>query len=209
MTFTVLAILAMLVIVSCALLVNAYVISPRTENARLFEDLVSLGKAMEIRFPNQAGLTPRIVEIVTDLADSIPLGRQDRAVMIQAAYLRDIGLSEVPYQLGNSVLSLEELEQDPGYLQHAERGARMLESSSLFSSVSDLIRWHHVRFADYVENPKIPYGANILRIAVDLAVAEKEWGPNMAVNKLRDGSGTIYDPKLVEIIIGDHKVVKP
>jgi HD-GYP domain-containing protein (c-di-GMP phosphodiesterase class II) len=130
-----------------------------------------------------------------------------------AAELHDIGLLTVP----ETVLE-KETALDPAEIalirNHPAAGARIVASASELISVAEMIAAVSERFdgsghPDGLVADQIPIGSRILRVCVAYAAmtAERPYRParttEEAVGELRRGSGSDYDPVVVEALAAD------
>jgi HD-GYP domain-containing protein (c-di-GMP phosphodiesterase class II) len=96
--------------------------------------------------------------------------------------------------------------------RHAEIGANLLRNVPYLSGAIPIIRHHHERwdgqgYPDGLAGEAIPLGARIVAVAdtYDAMTTERvyhnENTPEQAIEEIRTGSGTCYDPVVVEAFL--------
>jgi putative nucleotidyltransferase with HDIG domain len=179
------------------------------ETAQL-DGLRRLALAAEYRDDNTHEHTQRVGHLAALLAREVGLG--DRMVWLvrEAAPLHDLGKIAIPDSilLKPGRLSGEEYEV---VKTHALLGARVLAGadSELLEVAERIVRHHHERwdgdgYPDGLAGEAIPVVARLAAVAdvFDVLVHERpykdSWSVEAAAEEIRKGSGTQFDPAVVE-----------
>lgn len=175
------------------------------------DSMAALAAAAEAKDPTTGNHMHRCRGLAEVLAREAGLGEPVVADIAWSAMLHDIGKLYVP----DSVLT------KPGPLGAAEwelirshpvRGAELLELSRTFETARRIARWHHENidgtgYPDGLRGSRIPLEARIVRVvdAWDAMVNDRPYRRALAVDQamqqLRDGAGTEFDPELVEVFL--------
>lgn len=149
----------------------------------------------------------RVHEICTTLASTIQLSPEQRQILDLAAWLHDIGLVGIPRDLirrwQDAPESLKEDEQTV-INSHPQLGQDLAKFGHHLKEVGVIIRAHHERFdgtgfPDQLKGDEIPWLARLLAVAVDYAASH--FDETMAVEAIKQGSGTAYDPEAVRVFV--------
>jgi len=189
------------------------------ENARLYRDLqdayvatiLALSSAMEAKDPYTRGHSERVAEISRKIALEMGMPKKEADDLHQAGLMHDIGKIGVPDiilqkrgPLNRKEFSLVKL--------HPLIGKQILSPAKFLSRLIPGVYHHHERFdgKGYLEglaNGKIPKEARIMAVA-DAFEAMTSSRPyrgalsvEEAVEELRRGKGTQFDPEAVEALI--------
>ena len=150
----------------------------------------------------------RASHYAVELARRLGVDEADLEILRLAAILHDAGEMAVPqsihFKSGN--LTPPELEK---MKSHVEVGALIVQHAGLPQMASRMVRGHHERwdgngYPDGLRGPSIPLGARILAVADCLA------GPtaDVALRALRLGSGTAFDPDIVQVAVESHDAME-
>jgi putative two-component system response regulator len=179
------------------------------EQARL-ETLERLALAAEYRDDNTHEHTQHVADLAARLARELSLSDRQVSLIHRTAPLHDIGKIAIPDSilLKPGKLSDEEYEV---VKTHALLGARVLTGadSELLEVAERIVRHHHERwdgggYPDALEGEDIPVVARIAAVAdvFDVLVHERpykdSWSVEAAAEEIRKGSGTQFDPAVVE-----------
>jgi HD-GYP domain-containing protein (c-di-GMP phosphodiesterase class II) len=153
----------------------------------------------------------RVAALVAVWAKHLGLPEKDRTDLITAALLHDIGKLALPDKLLKKTarLSLDEYEL---LKRHVEVNGSDLSGIPDAERIESYIRHHHENYngfgyPDGLAGEAIPLGARILHIveAYDSMRISRSSRPSLtqaqAVKELRDLSGRLYDPTLVNHFI--------
>jgi hypothetical protein len=191
--------------------IAAQAVSRRRENAAAqLDGLRRLALAAEYRDDNTHEHTQRVGHLAALLARGAGLGDRMVRLVREAAPLHDLGKIAIPDSilLKPGRLSDEEYEV---VKTHALLGARVLTGadSELLEVAERIVRHHHERwdgagYPDGLADEDIPVVARITAVAdvFDVLVHERpykdSWSVEAAAEEIRKGSGTQFDPAVVE-----------
>ena len=192
-------------------MIAAQAVSRRRElEAAQLDGLRRLALAAEYRDDNTHEHTQRVGHLAALLARDAGLGDRMVRLVREAAPLHDLGKIAIPDSilLKPGKLSDEEYEV---VKTHALLGARVLTGgdSELMEVAERIVRHHHERwdgggYPDALGGEDIPVVARITAVAdvFDVLVHERpykdSWSVEAAAEEIRKGSGTQFDPAMVE-----------
>jgi HD-GYP domain-containing protein (c-di-GMP phosphodiesterase class II) len=141
------------------------------------------------------------------MAEVLSLPPDQKQILEIAAWLHDIGLIGVPRHL------IRKWQSEPQNLDEAERlliehhpilGQELAPFVHHLEGVGKIIRSHHERFdgQGYPDNlvaSEIPWFSRLLAVAV--AYAESTCDPEDAIQAIRLGAGTAYDPEAIRVFV--------
>lgn len=187
------------------------------ERVRVLEDVRAtrqatfraFGIALEHRSYETKGHTDRVVALTTRLGRSVGLDDEALQALQWGAYLHDIGKIAISdaILLKPARLTAEEYE---AVKAHALIGHRMLaDQAFLPREARDVVRHHHERwdgtgYPDGLRGAAIPLGARLFAFAdvFDALTSDRPykevWPVERAVDEIRAGAGSHFDPELVE-----------
>jgi HD-GYP domain-containing protein (c-di-GMP phosphodiesterase class II) len=181
-----------------------------------FEITKALAQAIEAKDPYTHGHSARVVELTALIAQKLDLPEEEKELLKYAAMLHDIGKIGVRGIVLNNSKSLTVKEYDE-IKKHPLVGESIIQPIELLQPIRPLIRHHHEWFngkgyPDGLSGENIPLGARILAVA-DAYDAMKSDRPyrkalteETAIRELKRGSGTQFDPKIVEIFSEISKI---
>jgi response regulator RpfG family c-di-GMP phosphodiesterase len=190
---------------SAGLAYYRFVVFPAHLDSRLEGAIRAFGRAVELRFPNHAGLTEMVVRLARRVGTRIGLGPKRLRELEQAARLRDIGLCAIPYRLVNRRQWNEWSPSEAAtYDCHAEVGGAILETIPSLSRHSETVRCHHAPFvppgsAPFSRVP--PVEARILKACAEFVWHSRYLGHEAAIHHLEQGAGTLYDPHIAREVL--------
>jgi len=181
------------------------------ENVRTFSlsILTSLSDALELRFPFLSGHSSRVRDLSTRIGERMGLAKADLSALRHAAALHDVGIVGIPGNLLAKKRRLNEQETEM-VRKHPFLGSKMLEGVPGMDATRRAILEHHEHF----DGSGYPYGlrgddisvsARILSVAecYDSAVSARPHrgaiSPEEALQVIRGGSGTRFDPEVAEL----------
>jgi HD-GYP domain-containing protein (c-di-GMP phosphodiesterase class II) len=191
----------------------------RTRNARLFENtqrtyfetIRSLAQALEARDSYTKGHSERVMRYSVQTAEAMGIQEEERRLICHAALLHDIGKIGIADAVLNKsgVLSAEDrhvIEHHPIWGDSIIGPIRMLDR------VQTLVRHHHERYdgggyPDKLAGEAIPLGARVIAVAdaFDAMTSNRPYRAALplaeAVKEMRRGSGTQFDPDVVEAFL--------
>lgn len=185
-------------------------LAARLERADI-ETIEALAAAVDLRDSSGPGRSGSVATMADELATALGLGEEERDLLRVAALVYDIGKLGVPVDVLNRQgrLSAEELVK---VRQHPELGTRLLRSAAWIDALTPVVLYHHERWdgAGYPEGlhgEQIPFAARVIAIcdAYLAMVTDRPYRRAMdreaALDELRLGAGTQFDPQLVSTFI--------
>ena len=181
-----------------------------------FEITKALAQAIEAKDPYTHGHSARVVEHAALIAQKLDLPEEEKELLKYASMLHDIGKIGVRGIVLNNSKGLTVKEYDE-IKKHPLVGESIIQPIELLHPIRPLIRHHHEWFngkgyPDGLSGENIPLGARILAVA-DAYDAMKSDRPyrkalteEAAIRELKRGSGTQFDPKIVEIFSEISKI---
>jgi HD-GYP domain-containing protein (c-di-GMP phosphodiesterase class II) len=161
--------------------------------------MVAAAHAVDHRAPVAQGHSSRIVAIADAIGRRIGISSNGLEDLRAAAFLHDIGHMALP-------VNGEQLEA-PG---HEEAGAKIVAAAEFGAPIVEAIRHHHARWdgtgnSEWVTGDTIPGMARVLAVAERYEALTAGRGvpritPQEAVAKVTEGSGTEFDPAVVEAL---------
>lgn len=162
---------------------------------------------MQTFYPTLGNQARRVYQLCQSIAQVIELSVEDSRTLKTSAWLYDIGLIGVPRQI------IKRWQESPGKLdaaeialveQHPILGQELAVFSGHLDKVGETIRAHHECFdgsgyPDQLSGVNIPWLARLLAVAV--AYASCPLPDTDAVEKVREGSGTVFDPEAVRAFL--------
>ncbi len=170
----------------------------RRAKLSLVEFTKAFVQAMEAQDFAQLGHAERVTAYALSVGRALELSTQDLADLYFAAMLHDIG------KLGAGLdLSIEDIE-------HPQRGANLVASSSLLRAAAEGIRAHHENwdgsgFPAALRKEQIPISARIVAVADTFDILSSERGQAMPMREVEKAlearSGRELDPAMVQLFI--------
>jgi len=188
------------------------------ENVRAFSlsILTSLSDALELRFPFLSGHANRVRDLSVRIGERMGLPKTDLTALRHAAELHDVGIVGIPGNLLSKKRRLNEQETEM-VRKHPFLGAKMLEGVPGMDATRRAILEHHEHF----DGSGYPYGlrgddvsiaARILSVAecYDSAVSARPHRvaitPEEALQMVRTGSGTLFDPEVAQMFTAEAPI---
>lgn len=177
--------------------------TPRT--VPLFELVGSLSSAMDMISPAVTDHHARVAAIAAELAGVLDLDAKDKADLVFAALVHDIGAFALSTRL-------DALEFEADTVHHARVGRELLASFPGFSRISDVVGRHHGRFDTPDDaNPDVTRLGLMLHLAdrvdVHLRTARPTDTPDELFKRVRSHTGGMFDPEHVQAF--DHLAHEP
>lgn len=183
-----------------------------------FEITKALAQAIEAKDPYTHGHSERVMEYAVQIAQKLDLPEEEKELLKYAAMLHDIGKIGVRGIVLNNPNSLTNEEYDE-IKKHPAVGEGIIQPIELLQPIRPFIKHHHEwyngkGYPDGLSGENIPLGARILAVA-DAYDAMKSDRPyrkalteETAIQELKRGSSTQFDPKIVEIFLEILKTIK-
>lgn len=178
--------------------------------AAYVESAQALVAAVEAKDPYTRKHSEAVAEYATLLAAAMNLPEPMQRSIRYAATLHDVGKIGIP----DSILTKPDRLNDEEYeliKQHSVIGANIVSNVSCMRREVPFIQHHHENFdgSGYpagLRGTTIPLGARILRVAdsFDAMLTRRSYkepmSPQAALQEIRDGRGTLYDPRIVDAL---------
>ena len=177
----------------------------------LLSALRAVAAAVNRRDPYTSGHSERVAEYCDSVARSLQLSDDHRYFLSLSAWLHDLGILSTPrYILRKpSALLHEEMEE---VRVHPIKGAEMFAVETGLAEVASAIRHHHERFdgtgyPDGLAGEAIPLFSRIILVADAYEAMTHDRAYRRAVShsealdRLREGAGTQFDPAIVESFV--------
>jgi response regulator RpfG family c-di-GMP phosphodiesterase len=167
---------------------------------------------METFYPLLGNRARRVFQLCKSISRILQLSPEDARVLESSALLYDIGLVGVPRQI------IRHWQESPHTLSQAEKvlveqhpilGQELTAFGSNLDTVGKIIRAHHENFdgsgyPDQLADQNIPWLARLLAVAV--AFVSSPFTDADAIDKLKEGAGTAFDPEAVRVFMRAHTV---
>lgn len=175
------------------------------------ETILTIAKTVDAKDENTSQHSVRVSEYSVMIAERMGYSRDECENLRKMAMLHDIGKIGIPDSVLNKPAGLTDAEYAI-MKSHVTRGAEILKNFTMIENVADGALYHHERYdgKGYVHGLKgeeIPLNARIIGIsdAFDAMTANRVYRKKLdldfVLNELKKGSGTQFDPKLVEIML--------
>ena len=177
----------------------------------------TLAKAIEAKDSFTIGHCTRVQQYSLIIAKSLNLSKSQLERLEYGAYMHDIGKLGVSEAILIKPGKLTKKEYDEVCL-HPVIGENILKDIEVFQPLLPMVRNHHEDYngegyPDKLKGEKIPLMARILHIVdvFDAVTSNRSYRLSMkteqALDILRSGKGTQFDPDLVDIFISNY--IKP
>jgi len=173
--------------------------------------LESWAKVLEHRDIETAGHSARIVELGSRLAHALGCSKEEIEYLRRGSLLHDIGKLAIPDRILLKPAKLDKREEEI-MQRHPVLGQQMLSGMSFLEPSLPVVYSHHEHwdgngYPQGLKGEDIPYLARIFSI-VDCWDAlnsdrpyRKAWPKKKIVEYIRENSGIIYDPHIVEVFL--------
>jgi len=207
----VLAIAVAAVSISGLSLYVSRVFLPRRMKGAYRKSITVLAAAVETKDSGTVGHAQRVAELTKEVARRLGISGAELERIEYAALLRDIGKADIPYAILNKT---EPLTEDEWTIvkNHTTKGADMVAAVPFLASCAPYVRHHHEYwdgngYPDGLKGSEIPLGSRILAATsdYDAMISERPYhpvpmAPGQAIDEVLAGSGTKYDPVVVEVL---------
>lgn len=162
---------------------------------------------MQTFYPSLGNQSRRAAEICRSISSVLKLSPEDRRVLESSALLHDLGLVGVQRHIIKKWHDAQEpLSSAEKTLiqQHPILGQELAAFSSGLDKVGEVIRAHHEHYdgsgyPDQLVGENIPWLARLLAVVV--AYASSPYTSSEAVEKIKLGAGTQFDPEAVRVFL--------
>ena len=181
------------------------------------ETVKVLAETIEAKDPYTRGHCNRVRILSSNMAGIIGVDRENIEVLEYGSLLHDIGKIGISETLLHKVGNLTENERKT-LQQHTIIGENILNTIDFFKPCLFIVRSHHERYdgkgyPDGTDHDNIGVSARIVAIAdafdamTSTRPYRKALSTEVALNELMSGSGTQFDPMLIDTFI-QHEVYK-
>jgi hypothetical protein len=170
--------------------------------------LEAMADAVDLRDPYTGGHSRRVSDWCARILHEMGIMGTETDLIIRTARVHDIGKIGIPDNilLKPGVLSSEERKVMES---HAEIGSALVERYADFAHGTEIIRHHHERwdgggYPNQLAKYDIPFGARVVAVAdsLDAITSDRPYRGRKSIEQARDilrnGSGTQWDPVIVE-----------
>lgn len=176
------------------------------------ETVMTIARTVDAKDINTSQHSLRVSEYSVLIAKALGYNEDECENLKKAALLHDIGKIGIPDRILNKPDRLTD-EEYALMKSHVEKGAQILKNFTLINHVEEGALYHHERYdgSGYMyglKGEEIPLNARIIGIAdaFDAMTANrvyrKKLDKDYVIREIKCGSGTQFDPKLVEIMLG-------
>ncbi len=189
------------------------------ENARLFKQaeigylntIKTLANIIDAKDSYTYGHSERVMENALEIADGLDLSEHEKEILRYASLLHDIGKIGIDIGILRKPAKLSE-EEWKVMIMHPVIGSGIVEQIGFLDDLAPIILHHHERFngtgyPGRLRRNKIPITARILAVAdaYESMVSDRPYrkalSKRKAVDELRKGTGTQFDPEVVKIFL--------
>lgn len=180
-------------------------------NSRYMELISILIKTLEEVDVYTKGHSERVSHYSVELAKAAQVSFAELEVIRLSGLLHDVGKITVDTKILNKPgkLDFNEFEE---IKKHPLTAYNILSVSNVFLPIKEIVKSHHEKvdgsgYPDGLMGQEIPLGAKIVAIAdvFDSLISERSYRKPLALEEalqiIKDGSGTHFDPDLVEIFV--------
>ena len=180
-------------------------------NQTLLESVNAFARTMEAKDYYTSSHSESMVSIVTEIGRKLEFPDMEIENLTQAVILHDLGKIGVPDRILHKKGKLTAKEYEK-IKKHPQIGAEIIRSIHFLSDVVPMVLCHHERFdglgySSGLRGEEIPLGARIISVA-DVYQAltsdrpyRKAYAKKDALNIIKKGSGTQFDPKIVKVFL--------
>jgi putative two-component system response regulator len=173
--------------------------------------LIMLANAIELRDEYTRGHVDRVMNLCVMIAQRMGWSQTQVKALEFGAILHDIGKIYVRENILSKAGPLDHDEWAEMKL-HTVVGSELLQSIPYLAQAIPILRYHHERwdgggYPDGLAGEAIPLGARIVAVAdsfdamTSARVYQQAVKSEQAVKEIRRGSGTLYDPEVVEAFL--------
>ncbi len=189
------------------------------ENARLYEQakmgyintIKTLSNIIDAKDNHTYGHSEQVMEHCIDIAEELGLSNKEKEILKYASLLHDIGKIGIDVGILRKPSKLTD-EEWKIMIMHPVLGSGIVEQIGFLSDLAPLILRHHERYdgkgyPGRLKRNKIPLGARILAVvdAYESMVSDRPYRKALSFNKAKEelikGSGSQFDPKIVQVFL--------
>lgn len=184
--------------------------SDRVDNT-LLESVYAFAKTIQVKDHYTGEHAENMVSIVVAIGEKLHLPAGVIKNLSQAAILHDLGKVGVPDHILHKKGKLTKEEYEI-IKKHPQTGAEIIRPIHFLDKLVPIILYHHERFDGLgysagLKGKEIPLGARIVAIAdayqalVSDRPYRKAYSEEEALDIIREGSGTQFDPEIVSVFL--------
>lgn len=207
----VIAVVAMAIAVTAGSAYYSWWYLPRKMGDAYRRSLYTIAAAVETRDSGTIGHAHRVARHALAVARELGVREPELTRIERAAVLRDVGKVNIPQRLLNKSDPLTEDEWEE-LKSHSRLGSGLVEAIPFLADIGDLILHHHEAwdgsgYPAALSGEDIPLGSRILAVATDFdaAISDRPYHEaqpfTLALEEIKSGSGTRYDPRVVQAFV--------
>ena len=177
----------------------------------ILHELYNIVEHVETRDPATYGHSENVAIISELIGKAMGLSTKELSDLRAAALLHDVGKVSVPDSI---LIKSCKLTEDEWKLMktHSAEGAKIVSCIDGLAKLAPIIRHHHewydgTGYPDGLKGEEIPLGARIISVAdaYNTMISERPYSraipQESAMDELRKGAGTQFDPRLVNVFV--------
>ncbi|MEO0127464.1 MAG: HD domain-containing phosphohydrolase [candidate division WOR-3 bacterium] len=175
------------------------------------DSIKTLVSAIEAKDPYTSGHSERVRKYALKIARKLKLPPEEIEELDYAGYLHDIGKIGISDSVLTKPSPLTEEEYEI-VKEHPKIGHNILKHARHLSGACEIIKYEHERYdgngyPNGLKRNEIPIGARIIAVAdaYDAMTTDRPYrkalSKNEAIKRLKEGSGTQFDPKVVRAFL--------
>ena len=175
------------------------------------QSITTITYAVDAKDRYTKGHSVRVAQYCLAIAKKLSWSKQDCLNLYYTALLHDIGKIGIPDSILNKPVKLTD-EEYRLIRNHTIMGSNILKPITMVPQICDGARYHHERYDGKgypfgLKGDEIPYAARIIGIAdaydaiTSNRIYEKARVTDYAVNELKKGRGTQFDPYLTDVML--------
>lgn len=188
-------------------------VEAKTEDIQkiFIQSITTITYAVDAKDRYTKGHSVRVAQYCLAIASKLNWSKQDCLNLYYIALLHDIGKIGIPDSILNKPTKLTD-EEYRLVRNHTIMGANILHPITMVPQICDGARYHHERYDGKgypygLKGDEIPYIARIIGIAdaydaiTSNRIYEKARVDDYAINELKKGRGTQFDPYLTDVML--------
>lgn len=175
------------------------------------QSITTITYAVDAKDRYTKGHSVRVAQYCLAMAKKLAWSKQDCLNLYYTALMHDIGKIGIPDTILNKPVKLTD-EEYRLIRNHTTMGANILRPITMVPQICDGAKYHHERYDGKgypcgLKGDDIPYVARIIGIAdaydaiTSNRIYEKAQVTDYAVNELKKGRGTQFDPYLADVFL--------
>ncbi len=175
------------------------------------QSITTITYAVDAKDRYTKGHSVRVAQYCLAMAKKLAWSKQDCLNLYYTALMHDIGKIGIPDTILNKPVKLTD-EEYRLIRNHTTMGANILRPITMVPQICDGAKYHHERYDGKgypcgIKGDDIPYVARIIGIAdaydaiTSNRIYEKAQVTDYAVNELKKGRGTQFDPYLTDVFL--------